>query len=67
MIDLKEASLYRGPKQLFSQSSMRVHAGDKVALIGPNGAGKSSLFQLFLGHLTLDGGELSIPSDWRLS
>jgi len=67
MIDLKAASLYRGPKQLFSQSSMRVHAGDKIALIGPNGAGKSSLFQLFLGQLTLDEGEFALPADWQIA
>lgn len=38
--------------------SLRVRAGERVAVIGPNGAGKSTLFGLISGELKADGGEV---------
>jgi branched-chain amino acid transport system ATP-binding protein len=38
--------------------SLRVGAGDLLAVIGPNGAGKSTLFGLISGELRADGGEV---------
>ena len=42
--------------------SLRIKAGETVALVGPSGAGKSTIFQLLMrfydpssGHITLDG------------
>ncbi|RDE18998.1 ATP-binding cassette domain-containing protein [Motiliproteus coralliicola] len=67
MIELIELSLQRGKSQLLQQVDLRLHAGHKVGLIGANGSGKSSLFQLLLGGLEADGGELKIPSQWRLA
>jgi ABC-type branched-subunit amino acid transport system ATPase component len=36
--------------------SLRVGAGERVAVIGPNGAGKSTLFGLISGELRADAG-----------
>ena len=38
--------------------SLRVGAGERVAVIGPNGAGKSTLFGLISGELRADAGEV---------
>jgi branched-chain amino acid transport system ATP-binding protein len=38
--------------------SMRVHAGEIVALIGPNGAGKTTFFNLVTGLLSPTSGEV---------
>ena len=67
MIELRAAELRRGAKLLFSGSDLRIHADHKVGLIGANGSGKSSLFKLLCRQLTLDGGELAMPSSWRIA
>ncbi len=67
MIDLKQIELQRGGKPLLRHADLRINPGEKMALVGANGSGKSSLFGLLLGRLTLDGGHISIPADWRIS
>ena len=52
---------------LLKDASLRIHDGQKLALIGANGAGKSSLFALLNAELSVDGGDLSIPSKWRIA
>jgi ATP-binding cassette subfamily F protein 3 len=67
MIKLDEVSLQRGNKFLLERASAVFHPGQKIALIGANGTGKSSLFQLLLGQLQTDDGQLSVPSQWRIA
>ena len=67
MIELHTIALQRGTNFLLQDASLRIHDGQKIALIGPNGAGKSSLFALFNKELSVDAGELSIPSKWRIA
>ncbi len=59
--------MQRGTQMLLKDASLRIHDGQKLALIGPNGAGKSSLFALLNGELGVDGGDLYIPSKWRIA
>src|SRR3546814_10659366 len=49
------------------KTSVTLNPGEKVGLVGRNGAGKSSLFAVLNGTLHEDGGEFSIPSQWRMS
>ena len=64
MLSLNQISLRRGPKLLFENASLQVHAGQRLGLIGANGSGKSSLFAMLLGELESDGGELQLdPRD----
>ena len=67
MIELIQLSLQRGKNQLLQQADLRLHQGYKVGLIGANGSGKSSLFQLLLGRLEADAGDLNLPGQWRIA
>ncbi len=67
MIILKNVTLRRGSKVLLDKTSVTLNPAEKVGLVGRNGAGKSSLFALLNGTLHEDGGEFSIPSQWRMS
>lgn len=66
MIELKNASVRRDGRVLFSDVSLQIHPTWKVGLTGKNGTGKSSFFAVLLGELGLDTGELSIPSQWHI-
>lgn len=67
MIRLQNATLYRGTKLLFTDSTFTIFPKQKTALIGANGSGKTSLFSLLLGNLNLDHGELSIQNKARIA
>ena len=47
-----------GDKHLFSDFSLHVRAGDRIALIGPNGVGKSTLIKLITGDEQADTGDI---------
>ena len=67
MISLRNIVLLRGVQRLLDNASLTVNPGRHVGVIGRNGCGKSSLFQLLLGHVQLDAGDMSIPSGWRVA
>ena len=60
MINFKSATLRRGSRLLLENATFTLHKGDKIGITGANGAGKSSLFELILGHLPPEAGEVSI-------
>ena len=67
MIILKNVTLRRGARVLLDNTSVTLNPGEKVGLVGRNGAGKSTLFGLLNGTLHEDGGEYSIPRQWRMA
>ncbi len=67
MIRLTNFELRRGENLLFKNANFAVHAGQKIGLIGRNGCGKSSLLEALLGSLTIDGGEFTMPENWRIA
>ncbi|RZI94251.1 MAG: ATP-binding cassette domain-containing protein [Variovorax sp.] len=67
MITLKNVILRRSAKLLLDGASVTLNPGEKVGLVGRNGAGKSSLFALLNGGLHEDGGDFSIPKQWRMA
>ncbi|SFM68086.1 ABC-F family ATP-binding cassette domain-containing protein [Variovorax sp. OV329] len=67
MITLKNVVLRRSSKVLLNGASVTINPGEKVGLVGRNGAGKSTLFALFNGTLHEDGGDFSVPKQWRLA
>ena len=67
MIILKNVILRRSAKVLLDGASVTLNPGEKVGLVGRNGAGKSTLFALINGTLNEDGGDFSLPRQWRLA
>ncbi|MCG9712919.1 ABC transporter ATP-binding protein [Shewanella insulae] len=67
MITITQAQLIRGSKTLLDEASLTVYPGHKVGLVGANGTGKSSLLALIMGHLSLDKGEISVPTGWQIA
>jgi ATP-binding cassette subfamily F protein 3 len=67
MITLKNIVLLRGVQHLLENASLTIHPGRHIGVIGRNGCGKSSLFQLLLGQLQLDGGDINQPANWRIA
>ncbi|MBR7783795.1 ATP-binding cassette domain-containing protein [Undibacterium luofuense] len=43
---------------IFSDISLRIHAGDRIAIVGDNGSGKSTLLKLLAQQLRPDSGQL---------
>ncbi len=66
MITLKNVTLRRSAKVLLDKVSLTLNPGEMVGLVGRNGAGKSTLFALLNGSLHEDGGDYSIPKQWRM-
>jgi ATP-binding cassette subfamily F protein 3 len=67
MITLKNVILRRSAKVLLDGASVTINPGEKVGLVGRNGAGKSTLFALLNGNLHEDGGDFSLPGQWRMA
>ncbi len=67
MLELRDVSLRRGPRLLFSAATLTLHAGQRVGVTGANGTGKSSLFALLRGELHADAGECRVPAHWTLA
>ena len=61
MINARSLTLRRGTRVLFEDASFTLNKGDRIGITGANGAGKSSFFELILGSLHADGGELTLP------
>ncbi len=54
-------------RPLFEQASATIPTGHKVGLVGRNGTGKTTLFRLITGETDVDGGEISLPRNWRIA
>ena len=63
VLKLNGVSKSFGDKHLFSNFSLHVRAGDRIALIGPNGVGKSTLIKLITGDVPSDSGDIRYGSN----
>ena len=63
VLKINEVSKSFGEKHLFSNFSLHVRSGDRIALIGPNGVGKSTLIKLITGDVQSDSGDIRFGSN----
>src|SRR3712207_7519406 len=52
---------------LFRSVSFKLERRERLTLAGRNGAGKTTLLRMLAGETSLDGGELSLAKDVRIS
>jgi branched-chain amino acid transport system ATP-binding protein len=63
MLRLDGVDVWRGPSQVLRGVSLRVGAGEIVALLGANGAGKTSTLLAVSGHLRPRAGAIGLAVD----
>ena len=51
IVDIHNATVYRGNTRVFAEFSLSLQAGQHTAILGPNGAGKSTLLKLLSQEL----------------
>ena len=66
MIKINQLSKSYFARELFTDVSFQMNAGDRLGLVGRNGHGKSTLFKLILGQEELDSGEITTPRNYRI-
>src|SRR5258707_137703 len=66
MISLRNITPRPGTPLLLGSTPVSINPREKIGLVGRNGGRQASLFPLLNRSLAEDGGEFSIPSQWRL-
>src|SRR5690606_9660715 len=66
MLSASGLAVSHGARTLFSDVTIRLAAGQRVALVGGNGAGKTTLIEILVGLRAPDRGEVHRPKDLRM-
>lgn len=66
MLQISNIEKQFGDRVLFSQASLTIGSGERVALFGRNGSGKSTLLKIIAGEETADDGDVSVPRSYRI-
>jgi ATP-binding cassette subfamily F protein uup len=66
LLQLTDISLTFGGNPVFSELSLVVQEGDRLALVGRNGSGKSTLMKVMAGLVEADTGRIVTPEGVRV-
>src|SRR5579872_3483276 len=66
MLAIDNVTVRIAGREILKGATANLPAGRRIGLVGRNGAGKSTLFNVILGRLHQDDGEISVPSSWRV-
>ena len=67
ILSVSDLSKFYGPDEIFSDISVAILAGARIAFVGPNGAGKTTLLNLLAGIDRPTSGRLNLARGARLS
>jgi ATP-binding cassette subfamily F protein 3 len=63
MLSILSVSKSFGEQILFTDLTLHIGDGERVALIGPNGSGKTTLLRIIQGELSADKGSIQFPKN----
>jgi ATP-binding cassette subfamily F protein 3 len=66
LIQLTNITKSFAKQELFSNLNFKLNPKNRVGLVGRNGSGKSTLFKIILDEEHIDGGEVSIPKNYKI-
>jgi len=66
MISLVSLTKRFGARTLFSEATLQIAFGDRIALVGENGVGKTTLLEIVAGQLRPDSGERIVAGGTRI-
>ena len=66
LLSASELAKYFGAERIFSDISLDVNPGDRIALVGVNGCGKTTLLDVIAGVLEPDAGSVNHARDVRI-
>jgi len=66
MIKISGLNKTFGGQVLFDDLSLSINRGEKIGLVGRNGHGKTTLFQMILGNVEIDSGNINVPKNYRI-
>ena len=66
LLKIENLCMSFGTQVIFDDVSFQINNNDKVGIIGVNGAGKSTLFNILLGNLTPDSGNITLDTKINL-
>ncbi|MCK2034822.1 metal ABC transporter ATP-binding protein [Microbacterium sp. SSW1-49] len=63
MLEIANASLHRGDRELWSGLDLTVQPGEFIAVLGPSGSGKTTLLRSILGLQPLSSGTIRVAGE----